>query len=95
MTLFHDLSKQIQQLARIGKIFARWYLAIAITSIIIKLSPCVIYLCYNVFTIKINMFKHKRFKDGSGIYKNTGSSHVKGYCNFILTIFITKLGNVS
>ena len=32
ITLFHDISKQIQQRARIGKIFARWHLAIAITS---------------------------------------------------------------
>ena len=32
ITVFHDISKQIQQRARIGKIFARWHLAIAITS---------------------------------------------------------------
>ena len=31
--LFYDISKQIQQRARIGKIFARWHLAIAITSL--------------------------------------------------------------
>ena len=31
-TVFHDMSKQIQQRAPIGKIFARWHLAIAITS---------------------------------------------------------------
>ena len=33
ITVFHDISKQIQQRARIGKIFARWHLTIAITSI--------------------------------------------------------------
>ena len=32
ITVFHDISKQIQQRALIGKIFARWQLAIAITS---------------------------------------------------------------
>ena len=31
ITLFHDISKQIRQCARIGEIFARWHLAIAIT----------------------------------------------------------------
>ena len=31
-TVFHGISKQIQQRARVGKIFARWHLAIAITS---------------------------------------------------------------
>ena len=33
VTVFHDISKQIQQRARIGEIFARWHLAIAITSL--------------------------------------------------------------
>ena len=32
-SVVHDISKQIQQRARIGKIFARWRLTIAITSI--------------------------------------------------------------
>ena len=32
ITVFHGISKQIQQRARVGKIFARWHLAIAITS---------------------------------------------------------------
>ena len=30
--VIHDISKQIAQRARIGKIFARWHLAIAMTS---------------------------------------------------------------
>ena len=30
--VFHDISKQNQQRARIGKIFARWHLVIAMTS---------------------------------------------------------------
>ena len=30
--VIHDISKQIEQRARIEKIFARWHLAIAITS---------------------------------------------------------------
>ena len=29
-TVFHDISKQIQQRGRIGEIFSRWHLAIAI-----------------------------------------------------------------
>ena len=32
VTVFHDISSQIQKRARIGKIFARWHLVIAITS---------------------------------------------------------------
>ena len=28
------------------------------------------------FTIKIDLFKYKRFKDGGCAYKNTGSSHL-------------------
>ena len=37
ITVFYDISKQNQQRTRIGKIFARWHLAIAITSIFISL----------------------------------------------------------
>ena len=37
ITVFHDISKQIQQRARKGKILARWHLAIALTS---KCSLC-------------------------------------------------------
>ena len=33
INVFHDISKQIQQRTRIGEIFARWHLTIAITSI--------------------------------------------------------------
>ena len=33
-------------------------------------------MCYNAFTIKINFFKYKRFKDGRCTYKTTGSSHL-------------------
>ena len=33
-------------------------------------------MCYNVFTIKINLFEYKRFKHGRCTYKNTGSSHL-------------------
>ena len=32
ITVIHDISKQIQQRARFGKIFVRWHLPIAITS---------------------------------------------------------------
>ena len=32
LKVIHDISKQTEQRARIGKIFARWHLAIAITS---------------------------------------------------------------
>ena len=37
ITVFHDISKQIQQRARLGKIFPRWQLVIAITSISLKI----------------------------------------------------------
>ena len=33
-------------------------------------------MCYNDFTIKIYLFKSKRFNDGRCTYKNTGSSHL-------------------
>ena len=33
-------------------------------------------MCYNGFTIKINLFKSKKFEDGRCTYKNTGSSHL-------------------
>ena len=51
-------------------------------NIIIKFSLCSYvqkihkYTCYNVRTVKINLFKSKRFKDGRCTYKNTGSSHL-------------------
>ena len=32
VTVVHDISKHIKQRIRIGKIFSRWHLAIAITS---------------------------------------------------------------
>ena len=32
IAVFHDISKQTQKRARVGKIFARWHLVIAITS---------------------------------------------------------------
>ena len=34
------------------------------------------------FTIKINLFKSKRFKDGRYTYKNTGSSNLNSVPNF-------------
>ena len=34
-------------------------------------------MCYNRFTIQIDLFKYKRIKDGGCAYKNTGSSHLK------------------
>ena len=39
ITVFHDISKHIRQGARIGKIFARWHLAIATTSVMHNLPP--------------------------------------------------------
>ena len=43
----------------------------------IKFSLCVTHVLYNVFTIKINLLKYKRFKSGRCTYKNTGSSTLK------------------
>ena len=34
-------------------------------------------MCYNRFTIHIDLFNCKRFKDGGCAYKNTGSSYLK------------------
>ena len=34
-------------------------------------------MCHNCFTIQIDLFKYKRFKDEGCAYKNTGSSHLK------------------
>ena len=36
-------------------------------------------MCHNGFTMKINLSKYKRFKDGGCAYsENTGSSHLNG-----------------
>ena len=34
-------------------------------------------MCYNGFTIKDELFKYKKFKDGVCAYQITGSSHLK------------------
>ena len=34
---------------------------------------------HNRFTIQIDLFKYKRFKDVECAYKNTGSSHLKRF----------------
>ena len=47
-------------------------------------------MCYNVFTIKINLFENKRFKDGRCITKITGSSHRKAQKRK-LTPYLKKL----
>ena len=39
-------------------------------------------MSYNGFTIKINLFESKRFKDRRFTYKNTGSSHLNSVPNF-------------
>ena len=41
ITVIHDISKQIEQHTRIGKIFARWHFAIATTSIMIIYFLCI------------------------------------------------------
>ena len=33
-------------------------------------------MCYDRFTIQIDLFKYKRLEDGGCAYKNTGSSHL-------------------
>ena len=43
--VIRDISKQIEQGARIGKIFARWHLAIAIT------SECIFLIALKITTI--------------------------------------------
>ena len=44
--VIHDISKQIEQGARIGKIFARWHLAIVIT------SECIFLIALKITTIR-------------------------------------------
>ena len=39
------------------------------------------------FTVKINLFKYKRFKDGRCRYKNTGSRHLKKFAILITKIY--------
>ena len=39
--VIHDFSKQIKQRTRIGKIFARWHLVIAITTKKIDIIQCI------------------------------------------------------
>ena len=51
--LIHDISKQIKQRAHIGKIFARWHIAIAITSITFKIAETLI-LDVNFFSALAN-----------------------------------------
>ena len=41
VTIIHDFSKQIKQSTRIGKIFARWHLVIAVTSKKIDIIQCI------------------------------------------------------
>ena len=41
VTVIHDFSKQIKQSTRIGKIFARWHLVIAITTKKIDIIQCI------------------------------------------------------
>ena len=41
-------------------------------------------MCYNGFTIVINLFKSKRFEDGRCTYKNTGSSYLKEYYRVLI-----------
>ena len=41
VTVIHDFSKQIKQRTRIGKIFARWHLVIAITTKKIDIIQCI------------------------------------------------------
>ena len=40
------------------------------------------------FTVKINLFKQKRFKDGRCRYKNTGSSHLTMKCEIVWPFFL-------
>ena len=42
ITVFHDISKQIQQRARIGKIFARWHLAITHMAVVKDGLPAIL-----------------------------------------------------
>ena len=44
--VIHDISKQIEQGARIRKIFARWHLAIVIT------SECILLIALKITTIR-------------------------------------------
>ena len=47
------------------------------TNIIIKFSLCEVNVLKLFFTIKINLFRYKRFKDGRYGYKIIVSNHLK------------------
>ena len=40
------------------------------------------------FTVNINLFEYKRFKDERCRYKNTGSSHLKMKCEIVRPFFL-------
>lgn len=46
-------------------------------------------MCYNGFTINVNL--SKRFKDGRGTYKNTGSSHLKVSVEHLVACGLSKI----
>ena len=50
-------------------------------------------MCYNGFTIKDELFKYKRFKDGVCAYQITGSSHLKS--SLTLASFKNRVRKVS
>ena len=66
-TVFHDISKQIQQHARIGKMFAHWHLVIAITSNIITGENRVVFqllnsIDFNLLAISSHLLLQKSTK---------------------------------
>ena len=50
-------------------------------------------MCYNGFTIKDELFKYKRFKDGVCAYQITGSSHLRS--SLTLASFKNRVRKVS
>ena len=68
VTVIHDFSKQIKQSTRIGKIFARWHLVIAITTKKIDIIQCITHYtntltkwkvsCMMAWDIGLVLFEH-------------------------------------
>ena len=64
-------------------------------SFVLQMTPIHSRSRVNLFTIQINLFKYKKFKDGGCAYKNTGSGHLKGAVSrqsssFCLILQITR-----
>ena len=52
-------------------------------------------MCHDRFTIQINLFKYKRYKDGGCAYKNPGLSHLNVSNTAVTTVESHGPGNLT